>query len=106
VGEARRVEVSLLGQVLTIRTEAPPEYLQTLARFVEERVETLRRAGVTDFTRALLLASLDIADELHRAREDTDRARGDVGVRLGALVSLLERATPPEPSQPPGRQAP
>ncbi len=56
----------------------------------------LRRAGVADFTRAVLLASLDMADELFRAREERERSAGDVGARLGALAALLERATPPD----------
>jgi len=94
--EARRVELTLLGQSLTIRTEASADYVTSLARYLEERVETVRRAGVQDTTRALLLAALDITDELFRARDDQTKAAGDVGARLGVLVALLERATPPE----------
>lgn len=92
MAETTRVEITLLGQTLTIRTEAPPDYVRTLARYLEQRVETLKRSGVSDQTRALLLAALDITDELFRAREDRAKSDGDVGARLGALVSLLERA--------------
>lgn len=95
-GESRRVEVTLVGQTLTIRTEAPAEHVTALARYLEERVEEVRHAGVQDTTRALLLAALDITDELFRARDDRTRTSGDVGARLGVLVALLERATPPE----------
>jgi cell division protein ZapA len=93
----RRVDVTLLGQTVTIRTEASPEYVQGLARFVEERVATVRKAGIPDFARAVLLAALDIADELYRTREDRQRTEGDVGARLGALLAELERVTPPAP---------
>jgi cell division protein ZapA (FtsZ GTPase activity inhibitor) len=96
MGEPRRVELTLLGQALTVRTEAPPEYVRTLARYLEKRVEALRKSGVQDPSKALLLAALDITDELFRAREDREREAGDVGARLGALVALLERATPKE----------
>ncbi len=91
------MELTLLGQSLTVRTEASAEYVTMLARYLEERVETVRRAGVQDTNRSLLLAALDITDELFRARDDRTKAVGDVGTRLGALVALLERATPPEP---------
>jgi len=94
VAETRRVEVVLLGQPLAIRTPAAPEYVHRLARYLEERVEALRQAGVHDPTKALLLAALDITDELFRAREAGEQVAA-LGARLGALTSLLERATPP-----------
>jgi len=52
---------------------------------------------VQDPSKALLLAALDITDELFRAREDKDKTAGDVGARLGALLTLLEQATPKPP---------
>jgi len=94
---AGRVELTLLGQTLTVRTEAPPEYLQRLAAYLEERVNALKAAGVRDSMAALTLAALDITDELFRVREDTARQEGDVGKRLGALVELLDRLAPEAP---------
>ena len=88
---ADRVEITLLGQTLTVRTEADPEYVRTLARYVEERVAALTKGGVKDPMAALTLAALDITDELFRAREDHERQEGDVNARIGALVQMLER---------------
>jgi len=95
--EPRRIELNLLGQTLTIRSEASPEYLRTLAKYLEERVTSLKRSGVKDPMTALALAALDITDELFRARDDKTRDEGDVGARLGALVTLLEKVAPREP---------
>lgn len=94
MSEPARVELTLLGQTLTVRTEASPEYLRSLATYLEERVATIKRGGVRDANAALVLAALDITDELFRAREDVSRRDGDVTARLGALVSLLEKVTP------------
>ena len=91
-----RVELSLLGQKLTVRSEASPEYLQSLARFVEDRALALQQGGVRDPMSALALAAIEIADELHRLRDEKSRAADDVGARLGALVDLLEAVTPSE----------
>jgi len=96
VSESRRIELTFLGQALARRTEAPPDYLRKLAKFVEERVAELKRAGVRDPMKALSLAALDIADELFRARDETIRGAGDVGARLGALVALLDKVAPKE----------
>lgn len=94
---AGRVELSLLGQTLTVRTEESPDYLKRLAAYIEERVNALKTAGVRDPMAALSLAALDITDELFRIREDTARQEGDVGKRLGALVELLDRLAPEGP---------
>jgi cell division protein ZapA (FtsZ GTPase activity inhibitor) len=94
---AGRVELSLLGQTLTVRTEAEPEYIRRLAAYLEERVQELRSAGVKDPLASLTLAALDITDELFRAREDRTRLDGDVDIRLSALVEILDRVTPGPP---------
>ena len=97
--DTQRVELSILGQTLTLRTAASPEHLRALAAYIEERVAALRRSGVADPTRALILAALDITDELFRARDEHQRADAqrvdDLEARLGKLVAILERVTPP-----------
>ena len=94
MSEAARIELTVLGQTLTIRSEEKPEYLRSLAKFLEERVATIRKGGVRDPNTALVLAALDIADELYRARDDVSKREGDVSARIGALVTLLEQVTP------------
>ena len=96
MAEPQRIELTFLGTKLTVRTEASPQYLQSLVRYLEEAVAQLRRSGVRDDATALMLAALDVTDELFREREDKQRHEGDVGARLGALVTLLEQTTPPE----------
>src|SRR5438093_8301 len=81
----KRVELTFLGQALALRTDASPDYVRKLAKFVEERVAELKRAGVKDPLKALSLAALDITDELFKARDEKTRGAGDVGARLGAL---------------------
>jgi cell division protein ZapA (FtsZ GTPase activity inhibitor) len=97
MNEPRRIELNLLGQTLTIRSEATPEYLRRLAKFLEDRVAQLKRSGVSDPLTALSLAALDITDELFRSREEKKTDEDDVGARLGALVALLDKVAPPDP---------
>jgi cell division protein ZapA (FtsZ GTPase activity inhibitor) len=92
--EVQRVELEVLGQTLTVRTEVSAEYMRSLARFLEERVAAIRRGGVRDAGTPLMHAALDITHELFRARDDVSRREGDVSARLGALVTLLEEVTP------------
>jgi cell division protein ZapA (FtsZ GTPase activity inhibitor) len=97
---AGRVELSLLGQTLTVRTEAPPEYVRQLAAYLEDRVGELARGGIKDPLAALTLAALDITDELFRTREDRTKQDGDVNTRLSALVEILDRLAPGTPPSP------
>ena len=94
MSDPARVELTVLGTTLTIRTEAAPDYLRSLAKYLEGRVATIRKGGVRDATTALTMAALDITDELFRARDDVSHREGDVSERLGALVTLLGQVTP------------
>jgi cell division protein ZapA (FtsZ GTPase activity inhibitor) len=94
MAEPARVELSVLGEKLSIRTSASPEYLRGLGAFVEERARALG-AGTRSPTSVLLLTALDIADELFRTRDEQNRQVGDVDARLGALVSELQQACQP-----------
>lgn len=89
MAEAARVELTLLGQKLSLRSEASPEYLRALAAFVEDRVATLQSSGVRDPLKALSLAALDMADELHRVQEERS-GEGEVGARLLAVIARLD----------------
>jgi cell division protein ZapA (FtsZ GTPase activity inhibitor) len=97
LSDIHRVELTVLGHTLTVRTEESPEYVRTLASYLEERVATMKTRGVRDPYTALILASLDIVDELFRGRDDVSKREGDVSARLGALVTLLEGVTPKNP---------
>jgi cell division protein ZapA (FtsZ GTPase activity inhibitor) len=94
--ERARVDVTLLGQPLVIRTEASPDYVKTLAAFIEERVATLRKSGVRDTMMALTLAALDITDELFRARQERVQDEATLRSRIEGLTSLLDDALPPD----------
>lgn len=96
MAEAERVELTVLGQTLSVRSAADPGYLRSLAAYLEERVSVLRKGGVREPHTALLMAALDITDELFRAREDHARDDRDVGTRLDALRAILAGATPPD----------
>jgi len=91
-----RVEVEILGQKYTIRSDATPEYVRDLAAHVERRVREIQGPSTgQDPTRLLALAALYIADELFRLKDEQALADEDTGARLGALSQLLDSASPP-----------
>jgi cell division protein ZapA (FtsZ GTPase activity inhibitor) len=95
MSEAQRVEVEILGQKYTIRSEADPKYVKDLAAYVEKRVKSVEgQIRGQDPVKALALAALYIADELFRAREELGKFEGDLPKRIGARVDLLEIIAP------------
>jgi len=97
MAETERVELTVLGQTLSVRSAAPPAHLRALAAYLDERVSALHKGGVRDTQTALLMAALDITDELFRAREERAREEHEVSERLDALRALLDGAVPPVP---------
>ncbi len=95
MSDAQRVEVEILGQKYTIRSEADSKYVRDLAAYVETRVKSVEgQMRGQDPVKALALAALYIADELFRAREELSKYEGDLPKRIGAMVSLLDAIAP------------
>lgn len=95
MSEPQRVEVEILGQKYTIKSEADPKYVKDLAAYVEKRVKSVEgQIRGQDPVKALALAALYIADELFRAREELSKYEGDLPKRIGAMVDLLEVIAP------------
>jgi cell division protein ZapA (FtsZ GTPase activity inhibitor) len=95
VTEPTRVELTVLGERLTLRTAESPAYIQSLADYLEQRVRALGTGSRTQAA-TLILAALDITDELFRARDEKSRVDGHLDARLRKLLSDLERAAPPD----------
>jgi cell division protein ZapA (FtsZ GTPase activity inhibitor) len=93
-----RVEVELLGQRYTIRSEASPDYVGRLVRYVEEKLAALGGDPGQDPFKRLALVTLYLADELFRARDEQAQTAGDVNARVDTLIELLDRAAGPPDS--------
>lgn len=65
------VEVHILGQKYLIKGDASPEHIQQLAEYVDARLREVYQtsAHITPL-KAVILASLNIADELHRLKDE------------------------------------
>ena len=97
MSEPARVELTILGQKLSVRSSAGAEYLKLLARDVEDRAVAIQRGGIRDPLSSLALAAIELADELHRLRDDQSKDTKTVSARHDALVDLIQKVTPPKP---------
>lgn len=87
------VDVSIEGQVYTIRSELSSTQVTHLAEFVDGMMREIRTKTPTIApTRVAILAALNIAEELFRVREQCALA----AQRTGELVELIEQMCTPK----------
>lgn len=88
------VEVNILGQKYIIKGDAPPEYIMQLADFVEIKLQDVyANAPNTTPLRASILAALNIADELHKAKKDltsVSKSIKDIENKADTIIRLFD----------------
>lgn len=86
------VKVNIAGQELTIRSDATPEHTRAVAAYLDKAIRELMNSGVVvESSRAVILAALQITDELFRER-NKQRALNE---SMRALSSEVRRWLPP-----------
>ena len=86
------VKVTIVGQELTIRSDATPEHTREVAAYVDKTIRSIMNSGaIVESNRAAILAALQITDELFRAR-NTQRALDE---SIESLSSEVRRWLPP-----------
>lgn len=89
----RKVEVSLLGQRFTVRSDKDEAYLHQVASFVNRKFEELRRQTRTASSHQLaLLVAMNLADELFRAEERHAGVRADLRRRSEHVLESIDTA--------------
>ena len=74
--ETRVVHVDIRGQRYAIKSALDPKYVADIAAFVDSRMELAGRELATiDTVRIAVIAALNIADDLFRARSDSAEGR-------------------------------
>jgi len=76
MGEYNRITVEIGGQTLMLRTHNDPEYVKTLAKYVDEKIQTLAYNNPRlSISQLALLTALNLADEIYSAGSQA-RPRG------------------------------
>jgi len=85
------IEINILGQKYTVKGDADEEYIKKLALYVDEKLKEIHAANpnITPM-KASILASLTIADELHRIRDEHETAAKNIEEKTNALSGLFD----------------
>ena len=86
------VQVSILGQQFNLRSDAPPEQVHRVARFVEDQIAQVTTSGrAVDSLQAAILALLNVS-AAHLGGETATGSVAVEGQRLSRLVEKIEAA--------------
>jgi len=85
------VDVTILGQKYTIKGEASEEHIKKVAAFVNGKLKDVYSSapGITPL-KAVILASMNIADELHRLKEEQESIAKSIEERADVLSGLFD----------------
>lgn len=90
LAHARRVAIG--GETFGVRSDADPDTIDQVARYVDDRLEKARQSlGETDRFRAAVLASLQVAGELWDSRKELQEARLELQELKNRLSGILDR---------------
>lgn len=86
------VQVSILGQQFNLRSDAPPEQVHRVARFVEDQISQVSASGrAVDSLQAAMLALLNVS-AAHLEGEPSPASFEAESQRLSQLVEKIEVA--------------
>jgi cell division protein ZapA len=94
---SQTMKVVIYNQTYTLRSDHDPAYVQELADYVNERMAEIARATMTvDSLRVAILAALQIADELHQSRKETEDTDREIADRSSRYAELLDQFLRPD----------
>ena len=88
---SRVVHVEIHGQRYAIRSELDPQYIGELSAYLDEKMRAAaRELASTDPLRIAVIAALNIADEVFKARADASGTDGRVRARAAEIERLVD----------------
>ena len=91
-GESGTVDVHILGETYSLKSETSPEYTRRVADHGDKMAREIRKeSGVVDQKKLAILAAITITDQLFRMRDGVDRVKAVAENRAERLKSEVVR---------------
>jgi cell division protein ZapA len=88
-----RIQVNILDESYSVRSEADPEHTLRVAGHVDAVLRSLRRSMPhLDLYRVAILGAMEITDELFRLKGSGEHERADLVTRLQRLTASVDQA--------------
>lgn len=87
------MKVEIYDQVYNVAGDLEPEYVEQLAKDVDQRMRQIARgSGAVDSVKLAVLAALSIADELHSLRQSREKTEATLRANAERCLKLIDRA--------------
>ena len=88
----KQVTVNILGTSFAVRADEDPEYLNSLVRYISEKVDEIEKSSpVKDPLRQSILAAMLITDELFKERKFRGESR-EVAEITNRIIKVLDES--------------
>lgn len=85
------VELHILGQKYTIKGDVPEEHIRRLVAYVNEKIqEVYENSPQIAPLKASILAAINIADELHKLRDEQETIAKHIEEKTEVLSRLFD----------------
>jgi len=91
--EKRQLRIEILGSSFVIQSDESTEHLSRLSAFVKSKVEEVKgRYTFADPLTIVVLAALNIADDLYKCREGREPSLNgeDIGMLADRLINKMD----------------
>jgi len=87
----RLVEIKVFGQTYTVKTEAEENYIQEVAKYVNEKMdEVLKKTKSVSTLNVAILTALNIADDLLKEKRKRIALLQEIEARSKNLVEKID----------------
>ena len=88
----RTFDVKILGQRYKVRSDEGEEYINDLARYVNDQIGEVQKTTKTVATHNLaILAAMNIADNLFKAEDRENQIKKEVRERVRRILKLIRQ---------------
>ena len=87
--EKNRVEITVGNQHYTILSEEPAEKIEGLAAQINDRLSELMADGRMSLTQALVLVALDLANNVSKQAELTEKYKSEISDYLNDAANAM-----------------
>jgi cell division protein ZapA len=88
----RTIDVKILGQRYKVRSDEGEEYINDLARYVNDQIGEVQKTTKTVATHNLaILAAMNIADNLFKAEQRENQIKKEVRERVRRILKLIRQ---------------
>ena len=91
VDSVRSTTVEIFGNVYRIKGDAKPEYIEELSKYLDIQMREIAKGSSTiSLPQVAILAAMNIADELHKIKTDSNKNYSDIKEKTTRMIKLID----------------